>query len=63
MPVKFGIHFLPRMKTVPNGAKLHLNDIGSANNEFCERQIRMRQPPISWTFCNAGVRVNVTHRL
>ena len=69
VPAEFGDHFLPRMKNIPKQTKLHLNEIGSTNIEFCIIQIRLRQPPISWeicyfsTICNTGVRVNVTAKL
>ena len=63
MPAEFGGNFLPHMKNVPKGTKLHLNEIGLTKNEFCKRQIRLRQPPIPWnicyfsTFCNARVKL------
>ena len=69
MPAKFGVHFLPLTKNVPNRTKLHLNEIGLNNFEFCKSQSQLRQPPISWkiryfsTFCNTGVRLNVTAML
>ena len=66
VPAKFGVHFLPPTKNVPKQTKLHLNEIGLTNTEFCKRQSQLRQPPISWkiryfsTFCDTGVRLNVT---
>ena len=67
VPVEFGVHFLPCVKNVPKRTELQLNEIGLTNNEFCKRQIRLRQPPIFWKncrfFCNTGVRVNVTAKL
>ena len=39
VPAEFGVHFLPRMKNIPKQAKLHLNEIGLTNIEFCKRQI------------------------
>ena len=50
VPAEFGFHFLPRMKNVQKRTKSHLNEISLTNNEFCKRQIRLRQPPISWNF-------------
>ena len=35
-PAEFGDHFLPRTKNVPKRTKLHLNEIGLTNNEFCK---------------------------
>ena len=43
----FGVHFLPRMKNVPKLTKMHLNEVGSTNTEFCKSPIQLRQPPIS----------------
>ena len=69
MPAKFGFHFLPLTKYVPKRTKLHLNEISLTNTEFCISQSQTRQPPISWkiryfsTFCNTGVRLNVTAML
>ena len=69
MPAKFGVHFLPLAKSVPKRIKLHLNEIGLNYTEFCKSQSQLRQPPISWkiryvsTFCNPGVRLNVTAML
>ena len=69
MPAEFDVHFLPHIKMFQNRTALHLIEIGLTNKEFCKRQIRLRQPPMSWkmcyfsTFCNAGVRVNVTDKL
>ena len=69
MLAKFGVHFLPLTKNVPKRTKLHLNEIGLNNAEFCKSQSQLRQPPISWkiryvsTFCNTGVRLNVTAML
>ena len=69
VPAKFGDHFLPLTKTVPKRTKLHLNEIGLTNTEFCKSQSQLRLPPISWkiryfpTFCNMGVRLNVTAML
>ena len=34
VPAEFGVHFLSRMKNVPKGTQLHLNEIGLTNNEF-----------------------------
>ena len=39
VPAEFGVHFLLRLKNVPKGAKLHINEIGLTKNEFCKRQI------------------------
>ena len=67
VPAKFGVHFLPLTKIVRKRTKLHLNEIGLNNTEFCQSQLR--QPPISWkilyvsTFCNTGVRLNVAAML
>ena len=36
MPAKFGVHFLPLKKNVPNRTKLHLNEIGLNDIEFCK---------------------------
>ena len=69
VPAEFGVHFRPRLKNVQKRAKLHLNEIGLTNNEFCKIKLRLRQPPISWkicyfsSFCDTGVRVNVTGKL
>ena len=69
VPAKFGVHFLPLTKNVPKRTKLHLNEIGLTNTEFCKSQSQLRQPPISWkiryfsTFCNTGVRLNATAML
>ena len=66
MPAEFGVQFLPRMKNVPKRTEMHLNDIGLTNNEICQSQIQLRQPPISWKiccfsgFCNTGVMIPVT---
>ena len=48
MPAKFGVHFLPLTKNVPKQTKLHLNEIGLNNTEFCKSQGQLRQPLISW---------------
>ena len=69
VPEKFGVHFLPLTKNVPKRTKLHLNEISLNNTEYCKSQSQLRQPPISWkiryvsTFCNTGVRLNVTAML
>ena len=47
VPAKFGVHFLPLAKNVPKRTKMHLNEIGLTNTEFCKIQSQMRQPPIS----------------
>ena len=39
VPAEFGIHFFPRLKNVQKQAKLHLNEIGLTNNEFCKKQL------------------------
>ena len=39
VPAEFGVHFLPLMKNIPKQTKLHLNEIGLTNIEFCKRQI------------------------
>ena len=39
VPAAFGVHFLPRMKNIPKQTKLHLNEIGLTNIEFCKRRI------------------------
>ena len=42
VPAEFGVHFLPRMKNIQKKKKkkkLHLNEIGLTNIEFCKRQI------------------------
>ena len=65
VPAKFDVHFHPHEK-IPKRTKLHLNEIGLTNTEFCKSQSQLRQPPISWkiryfsTFCTMGVRLNVT---
>ena len=69
MPAKFGVHFLPLTKNFPKRTKLHLNEIGLNNTEFCKSQNQLRQLPIFWkircfsTFGNTGVRLNVTAML
>ena len=69
MPAKFGVHFLPPTKNAPKRTKLHLNEIGLNDTEICKSQSQLRQLPISWkiryfsTFCNMGVRLNVTAML
>ena len=66
MPAKFGVHFLPLTINAPERTKLHF---GLNNTEFGKSQSQLRQPPISWkiryvsTFCNTGVRLNVTAML
>ena len=47
MPAIFGVCFLPLTKNVPKRKKLHLNEIGLTNTEFCKSQSQLRQPPIS----------------
>ena len=39
VPAECGVHFLSRMKNIPKQTKLHLNEIGLTNIEFCKRQI------------------------
>ena len=51
VPAKFGVHFLPLTKNVPKRTKLHLNEIGLNNTEFCKSQNQLRQPLISWKIC------------
>ena len=69
VPAKFDVHFLPLTKNVNKRTKLHLNEIGLNNTEFYKSQSQLRQPPISWkiryfsTFCNTGVRLNITAML
>ena len=40
---KFGVHFLPLTKNVPKRTKLHLNEVGLYNTEFCKSQSQSRQ--------------------
>ena len=51
VPAEFGVQFLPRMKNVPKRTEMHLNDISLTNNEICQSQIQLKQPPISWKIC------------
>ena len=38
VPAKFGVNFLPLTKNVPKRTKLHLNEIGLNDTEFCKSQ-------------------------
>ena len=58
------------MSPNPSGGDImQLNELSLLRTEFCKSQSRRRQPPISWkicyfsSFCNTGVRINVTARL
>ena len=65
VPVEFCVDFLPRMKNVLKCTKMHLNDTGLTETEFCKSQVQLRQPPISWKICcfsafyNTGVMIPV----
>ena len=37
VPAEFGVHLLPRMKNIPKQTKLHVNEIGLTNIEFCKK--------------------------
>ena len=40
MPGKFGVHFLPLTKNVSKRKKMHLNEIGLNNTEFCKSKLK-----------------------
>ena len=69
MQANFIVNFTPHMQDVSKRTKMHLNELGLNRTEFGKRQPHRRQPPIFWgicyfsSFCNMGVRVNVTARL
>ena len=67
VPAEFGVHFLPRVKNVQKQTKLHLNEIGLTNNEFCKKNKfdggSLQSLRKGVTFRNTGVRVNVTTKL
>ena len=69
MPANFIVYFTPRMQDVSKRTIMHLNELGLTRTEFCKSQSHRRQPPISWricyfsSFCNTGVRVNVSDKV